>query len=429
MTDFNRCWNEVFDRYEVMKVIERNGFCTLSASELKAIKEPRLLVKQDHRNNRPDVFVENNLNILPLSRKDFQIGRVELYHDFECSWNDASENVKEVDPINVESIDFGNITSEAIAIKSMVGTNILHDFLGEEKLVDTVSGRMGSGEFNFDVNCFDCDETKSIAVKNTTIEIDAGYESPSSLCLIEAKLNMANDFLVRQLYYPFRCWSNRINKKIRPVFFVYSNGIYHLMEYEFEDKNLYNSLRQLRYKKYRIREDVRISEEDLFYLCKNCAVTDEPSVPFPQADSIERVINLCVEFANRNTPMSSEDVRIFCGFTSRQAGYYTNACIYLELVEKVDMGVFCLSPKGVELFSQGMTYKKRDLKIAELILKHKVFNECFRTRLEHGAVLDKRNYEVIMRKHKECNLGESLYARRSSTVKHWIDWVMTLVDK
>ena len=67
MTDFNRCWNEVFNRYDVMKVIERNGFCTLSASELKAIKEPRLLVKQDHRNNRPDVFVENNLNILPLS--------------------------------------------------------------------------------------------------------------------------------------------------------------------------------------------------------------------------------------------------------------------------------------------------------------------------------------------------------------------------
>ena len=51
------------------------------------------------------------------------------------------------------------------------------------------------------------------------------------MCLIEAKSSLSTDFLVRQLYYPFRLWTNKITKPIRPVFLLYSNGTYYFFEY------------------------------------------------------------------------------------------------------------------------------------------------------------------------------------------------------
>lgn len=74
------------------------------------------------------------------------------------------------------------------------------------------------------------------------------------MSLIEAKNSLSKDFLVRQLYYPYKLWSNKIAKNVRPLFLTYTNGIFHFREYAFEDPNHYNSLKLIRQKKYIIRE-------------------------------------------------------------------------------------------------------------------------------------------------------------------------------
>ena len=53
------------------------------------------------------------------------------------------------------------------------------------------------------------DGAENIEVHNSQIEIDAGYEGLQKLALIEAKRDLSIDFLVRQLYYPFRTWKDR----------------------------------------------------------------------------------------------------------------------------------------------------------------------------------------------------------------------------
>ena len=53
------------------------------------------------------------------------------------------------------------------------------------------------------------------------IEIDAAFEGADCLALIEAKRDLSEDFLIRQLYYPFRVWSARVHKRVRPVFLVW----------------------------------------------------------------------------------------------------------------------------------------------------------------------------------------------------------------
>lgn len=428
MSIFNDSWNEVFRRYPILEGIDHDGYFDITADEIKAIREPRLMVKQDHRRDRPDVFASNGLNILPLNRGSYRIARMELFHDFETDWDNASDNVIVVPPSDVESIDFNHITSEAIAIKSIFCTNILQDFVEDDRLRDTVSGRMGSGMFQFSVDGLAEHGRNEIQVENAQIEIDAGYEGCDALYLLEAKCNLAQDFLVRQLYYPFRCWEQKVHKTVCPIFFIYSNGIYHLMEYAFDDPSCYNSIHCVKYKKYRIAEEERITEETLVEISRSVQMVGEPDVPFPQADSFERVMNLCNEMALRGESMTKEDIWHFFSFTDRQSDYYGNAGIYLGLLERGGKSCFRLSPVGRQLFCGNLSHVQRHKRIVALILAHGVLNDCFRARLHAGQDLEAAHYEAIMRRHTECNLTEQLYGRRSGTVKHWIHWIFNLAN-
>ena len=115
-------------------------------------------------------------------------------------------------------MDSSNIPSEAIALNCAVVAGIIADFLGDEEIVSTVSGRMGSGVFDFSINNLGNDSSYTVTVNNSQIEIDAAYEGIRSLALFEAKRDLSDDFLVRQLYYPYRVWKNRVTKPVRPLF-------------------------------------------------------------------------------------------------------------------------------------------------------------------------------------------------------------------
>jgi hypothetical protein len=100
---------------------------------------------------------------------------------------------------------------------------------------------MSSSIFQFNIQNRKTQNSFSIEVNNSQIEIDAAYEGIETLSLIEAKNNISNDFLIRQLYYPFRKFQDlSTNKKIKPIYLIYSNNVFYL--YEFQDKLNYNSL-------------------------------------------------------------------------------------------------------------------------------------------------------------------------------------------
>lgn len=75
----------------------------------------------------------------------------------------------------------------------------MKDFLEDDYILPTVNGRMSSGQFDFDINTKH--GLRTVNVSNSQIEIDAAYEGASYLSLFEAKHDLADDFIVRQLYY------------------------------------------------------------------------------------------------------------------------------------------------------------------------------------------------------------------------------------
>ena len=270
-------WEQLFKKYDILKHIERTGQFQISSKQIKEVREPRLMSKFDHTINLPQIFSDNKLSILPVTRGDYVIAHFDAYHTFEPN----NFSVTKVSlPAYIQSLDSSNIPSEAIALNCAVVAGIIADFLGDEEIVSTVSGRMGSGVFDFSINNLGNDSSYTVTVNNSQIEIDAAYEGIRSLALFEAKRDLSDDFLVRQLYYPYRVWKNRVTKPVRPLFLVYSNGIYHIYEYKFADPGNYSSIVLVQQRNYTV-EDTTITTDDIQQVLHSSICKVEPQLPFP----------------------------------------------------------------------------------------------------------------------------------------------------
>ena len=416
-------WEKLFDKYQILDRVDRDGQFQISASQIKEFREPRLMTKFDHRVNLPAIFRKHNLAILPVTRGDYVISSFSAYQDFEA----PEAEVQRISiPAHLQSLMPKFLVSEAIALNCANACGILSDFLEDEALVPTVSGRMSSGGFAFRIDT--ALGPKTVSVDHAQIEIDAAYEGLRCLSLFEAKRDLSDDFLIRQLYYPFRVWSGRVTKPVKTVFLIFSNGVFYLYQYQFEEPGYYNSLRLVKQKNYVIA--TQITRSDIERLLRTVPQVTEPEVSFPQANSMSRIVNLMELLYER--PMTRQEITSEYAFDERQTNYYTDAGRYLELIDKGrdETGgiLFRLSPLGRRMM--GLEYRERQLAIAAQILKHRVFHQTLKLHLESGEMPDTQQVVRIMKQSHLYHVeAESTYVRRSSTVTGWINWILGTIEE
>lgn len=416
-------WEQIFGKYEIITTIEKLSYFKISSNHINEFREARLMTKFDHRSQLPKLFIDNNLSILPVSRGGYIIGEFKIFHDL-------TENNVEIEKIDfphfIESLNYQDITSEAAAINCAFVSGIIQDFTGESHLYPTVSGRMSSSCFDFEIDSKD-DALFKVSVSNSQIEIDGGYEGANSLNIIEAKNYISDDFLVRQLFYPYKLWTQKINKKVRPIFLTYTNGVFHLREYTFEHSGHYNSLKLVQQKKYTVQDGV-INIETIQEILNSTTIKDEPDAPFPQANSFDRVINLC-ELLNQKDTLKKEIVTQNYDFDRRQADYYLNAGKYLGLFDRKregDLSSFYLTAEGKNLFK--ISIFDRQIKLVKLILSFRAFHNTLKIYFENGIMPEKVEIVQIMRNANLRHITESTYARRSSTILSWVNWIVNLIE-
>jgi len=418
-TKNDAAWEHLFDQYRILEQIEQRGFYEISSQVINRLREARLMTKFDNKSQLPRSFATNNLSILPITRGSYLIAEFESFLDFNID-EPATLNIDF--PPHIESLDYRDITSEASAINCTFVSRILNDFTGEENLYPTVSGRMSSSAFNFGINGVNF----RVNVNNSQIEIDGGYEGAESLTLIEAKNYISQDFLIRQLYYPFKLWTNKIQKRIRSVFLTYTNGVFHLREYSFENSDHYNSLRLIRQRKYSFGDN-HINIERIQVVLNETVVAPEPETPFPQADSFERIINLC-ELLKQRGGLTKEEITLNYGFTERQTHYYTAAGRYLGLIEAPTGQERCytLSLRGDNIFN--LPISGRQIEFIQLILSHGAFKRTLEQYLENGIMPDGNTIVNIMNE-LNLRLSETTCHRRVSTITGWINWIISLIEE
>lgn len=187
----------------------------------------------DSREDRPNVFVENDLFILPIKNGTYIIVKGKGYIDIPIINSSSKIYVSKLD-FQLDTIKVGN--SEMQHLDFVYASSLLRTFLDDESLVLTIRGRKYTPKFEFYVN------KHRICIEGVQTEVDAGYEGRNQIALIEAKNLKSRNIIIRQLYYPYRQWQYYSNKKVISLFFEKQGNTYNFYHFVFNRQMDYNSI-------------------------------------------------------------------------------------------------------------------------------------------------------------------------------------------
>jgi hypothetical protein len=415
-------WEKLFEEHNILEKISKTGEYKISAKVINTKREARLMTKFDHHINLPTIFKKNDLTIQPDSRGTYVIGKFESYKKL---LKNSFISIQEIQfPENIQTLNPINIYSEAASILCAYNAGIIKDLLGQEVFF-TVSGRMSTGKFDYLINNTELNTPCMISVDSSQCEIDGGFEGDDIFAIIEAKNQDVDDFLIRQLYYPYRLWKSKTDKQVIPIFLSYSNDIFSFYIYKFKDDNNYNSIELVEQKRYQIGSN-DIELKDITDMLERVKIIPEPErVPFPQANVFARVVDLLMQIYS-NGLLTKEDI-------IANYHYYTRAAMYLGFIERKytrDLGVtYLATERGVGIVQK--TSKGRNMEFIKYILRMTVFNQALRLYLHQAQ---RPNQEQIIKIMKIANikLGKDkseTIPRRAQSVIAWIDWIMELTQQ
>jgi hypothetical protein len=425
MSQNDEAWEKIFERLPLLEEIQRKGFVFVSADDIKEAsdkREPRLLAKQDTKSSRPEVFKRHKLSILPVENGKYVVFKDEAsrtYYSLEQLFSDITpeEYNPSRDFCEYQTIETGKITSESQAIDFANLVSLLKTFTNETELFLTIRGRQRSENFSVTIPA----NHQTVEVSGVQIEIDAGFESPDKIYLFEAKLGRVEDFNIRQLYYPYKDWSCKSTKEIVPLFFVYTNGLFYILQFAFGEE--YGELRYVRGKCFTVNEPTK-QHINLQRLLQSTTIESEPNVPYPQANDLDKVIDIITNYHSGLT--SKTAIAEFFEFDERQGDYYANAAIYLGLLKRgrPRFSEFELTREG-EFIASSPNRSQRNLLLLKQMIRKPSFNEITRLFVSQNYDITLLNTEMLAPIiQRRVPLNDTTVRRRASTVMSWLRWMV-----
>ena len=248
----SKSWEKIFEDYKIYEHDFDKEPYIINSEQIKnttqvfkktAQKEVRLLCKQDTRESRPDIFKKHGLFLLPKKNGEYYIIKGKGYIDIPDIKSEIIEH-KSILDFCLDTSTIGN--SEMQHLDFAYATSVIRTFMNDDSLVLTIRGRKYTPEFSFYVN------KHLIETKSVQTEVDAGYEGKNQVVLVEAKNSISSNTIIRQIFYPFKQWSQHTNKDIKCLFFEKRDDLFYIWEFIFEDENNYNSIKLSRSARYKI---------------------------------------------------------------------------------------------------------------------------------------------------------------------------------
>jgi hypothetical protein len=248
----NNSWKKIFDDNKILKHDFSKSPFYISAKDIKKSvqdfentteKEVRILCKMDTRESVPEIMRKQGLILLPVKNGYYVIVKGEGYIDIPEIKGEAELYNTKLD-FNLDTTKIGD--SEMQHLDFAYASSLIRTFMEDPSLVLTIRGRKYTPQFSYNIG------QNLIDTKGVQTEVDAGYEGRDKIVLIEAKNSSTKNTIIRQLYYPYRQWSEHTNKKVFLLFFEKRVDEYLIWQYEFKDKNDYNSIKLVKAKKYKI---------------------------------------------------------------------------------------------------------------------------------------------------------------------------------
>lgn len=395
-------WEKVFQAKK-FNLAEDLHFIT--ADEIKAIThaEPRNMAKMDSSADLPTIFKENGYFLLPVKNGKYAIVRGNGFHILEG--RGSSEDY--ISRLKFPLITAGRGSSEMQYLDYSFNSGALEKMVGISPLYQSIRGREFSKAFKFHVN------KTLLEVASVQIEVDSGLEGEDSIVLLEAKINTPDDFIIRQLFYPYNHFKIIApKKKIIPVFFTYdlTSKTYTFWIYEFTNPGNYNSIQFKETKSIKIITEKEITLQDI----KPKGLVKYKDL-VPQANDLDKVIELVFKVSEGLNNYRA--VADYFKFNERQSSYYREAAEALGLVTSKD-SKYLLTDIGGELTQ--LPAEKRNLFMAELVSDFKLVKEAL-DMLREKKILKQRDFEKLIGKNSK--LSGSTIPRRAASLMAWFKWI------
>ncbi|MDZ7660917.1 type II restriction enzyme [Thiohalophilus sp.] len=422
MSNANKAWEAIFAHLDIPGQLDERGQASVTAQQIKDItsaedglghQEPRIITKFDAREHRPAILRQHNCTILATSNGTYSVLRGDGYHDTEHIHETIDYNSEKLH--NLETLP-DICTSESQVIDSTAASGLLSDFLEDNDLALTIRGRLRSGEFDFQ---FDEHE---VQVNGVQIEVDAGYEG-KKIYLIEAKMGTKDNFIIRQLYYPYRMWNIRnTNKEIVPVFISYSDKTFYIYQYRFNEHTQYNSIELVKSGAYILGEkaakpEIQCHFSDNKYLLQYQPGNENLEVPFPQADDLRKVIDSI--FAVASGFSTTFEISSHYEFDERQSYYYGNAARYLGLLD-LDHNEYALTDAGNRYINSSK--EERKMIIINAMMDSPTINDLAKETIKNHTTPSYDRISNIIQYHRH-DINHTTANRRAHTMAKWLEWL------
>jgi hypothetical protein len=394
--------------------LEAQGYVLVTADQIREVtgREPRLMAKFDTREYRPDTLKKADCTILPVRNGQYVLVRGDGYShlpDTPTVQGFESEAFQRLETLPAVC------RSESQVIDMAAASGMLASFVGESDLALTIRGRLRALPFAFTFRGSASNPLR-FQVDGVQVEVDAGYEG-ERVYLLEAKMGARDDFIVRQLYYPYRMWLEEgVTKQIVLLFLTYSNQVFSLSEYRFRDPEEYSSIAHVRSRSYAL--DFGRGPPDLSTLVAATHPDPEPAhIPFPQANDMRKVID--VIDAVGNGIRTKERITEYYEFAQRQSNYYGDAARYLGFLDAWPGG-YVLTPAGEEFVA--LPAGERLAMMASAMLRRPVIRQGVEEMLVLGGV-PPRNRIAARIEAQRPDLHGTTLPRRAATVTAWLQWL------
>lgn len=382
----------------------------VDASEIKSItgEEPRLMAKIDRYEDLPEIFKKHNVFILPVTNYRYAIIKGKGYHSIGKY---PSDHKCFQSRLSFDLATMGRGVSEMQYIDYAYNCGLIENFARAGNLYLTIRGRKYSPRFSFRVDGSPTVETESVQV-----EVDAGFEAKEDIIVVEGKMGKPDNFIIRQLYYPYRFWDTILpDKKVTPVFFCFEDERYFFWEYRFKDKFDYESIELVRSKSY----EIQLGVENVLSLAdfEKIEPKKEKRWTIPQADDLRKILEFPFRVAEGMN--NSTQIAEYFEFTGRQSSYYREATEALGLVV-LRNNTYHLTDVGQAYVSLPVQ-KRHELfcrLLFELPIMNRILVELF---IKPSKSISRDEVAKIIKEHS--HLTGATPGRRAQTVLAWFRWI------
>ena len=386
----------------------------LCSADFKALgQEPRLMTKFDARGARPEALRENGLFLLPETNGSYLLLREDGYCDLPAIKSEKIEDFEARFPFPLVSLR--DATSEMSQLDRLFQCKLIEQIIGTDEVYATIRGRRFAPHFEYRVG-----DLGEFCARGIQYEIDQGYETRDEIILFEAKNTTPQDFLIRQIYFPFRVYLDRFGKRVRLFFFNYNatSGVNSFYEYQFVDPQQYRSIQVCDSRHFRVRfpADAPRTLGDWLKIVPANATNRTWEVP--QADDFGKVMDFPLQIA-----AGCNDAGLMAGafdFTPRQSSYYRRAAEQIGLVDGYN-----LTDLGREIIE--LSPRERQEKMIALLLAQPVVRGAIESASRGSGIIGKDGVAASIGKHSLVS-GDTI-PRRASSVVSWLRWLETTLGE